>query len=248
MEVMTIQHMNVLNNQGLCRRVVVKILTFIPILLSLPAAVWSFFINHFPVRTVEKNTFRFNPATGMVHWNHTNTDEPYTLIVDGLVEQPITLTYKDLTALPQVNQVSDFHCVEGWSVQDVRWGGFRFHEIVKRVEVKKQAQYVLFHSLGETSSYPAGQRHYIESFPLKDLLDPAKECLLALSMDGKPLSHEHGAPLRVVAPYELAYKSIKYVQRIEFIREPKPGWWTLANPIYPINAPVPDHRLRKRRR
>jgi DMSO/TMAO reductase YedYZ molybdopterin-dependent catalytic subunit len=65
-------------------------------------------------------------------------------------------------------------------------------------------------------------------------------------MNGKPLTHEHGAPLRLISPYDLGYKSIKYVTGIDFVKTAQPGWWTLANPIYPANAPVPASRLRKK--
>jgi DMSO/TMAO reductase YedYZ molybdopterin-dependent catalytic subunit len=103
---------------------------------------------------------------------------------------------------------------------------------------------VVFHALGNTSDRPEGMDHYVESFPLKDLVDPTRNYLLALDLDNKPLSDDHGAPLRIVAPYDIGYKSIKYVTRIEFTKESSPGWWTLANPIYPVNAPVPASRLR----
>ncbi|MCX8070560.1 MAG: molybdopterin-dependent oxidoreductase, partial [Thermodesulfovibrionales bacterium] len=56
---------------------------------------------------------------------------------------------------------------------------------------------------------------------------------------------DSGAPLRVISPFDLAYKSIKFVHRIEFDKSPRDGWWTIANPIYPQNAPVPKDRLRK---
>jgi len=65
---------------------------------------------------------------------------------------------------------------------------------------------VVFHSLGKTDSSAGGLDHYAESFTLEELIDLGKERLLALSMDGKPLPHEHGAPLRVVSPYDLGYK------------------------------------------
>jgi DMSO/TMAO reductase YedYZ molybdopterin-dependent catalytic subunit len=103
---------------------------------------------------------------------------------------------------------------------------------------------VLFHSLGTTESTPKGQTHYIESFPLSELLDPDREILLALTLDEKPLPEDNGGPLRLVAPYDLAYKSIKFVSRIEFVKDQRPGWWTLANPIYPMVARVPRNRLR----
>jgi DMSO/TMAO reductase YedYZ molybdopterin-dependent catalytic subunit len=178
-----------------------------------------------------------------VKWR-AKAEQEYQLVVDGLVEKPVKFSYRELRSLPQVKQVSDFHCVEGWSVKDVSWGGFRFEEILKRVKADPQAAYAVFHALGDTWDKPEGLDHYVESFPLKNLVDPAKEYLLSLDMDNKPLSDDHGAPLRLVTPYDLAYKSIKYVTRIELTKEPRPGWWTLANPIYPINAPVPASRLR----
>jgi DMSO/TMAO reductase YedYZ molybdopterin-dependent catalytic subunit len=64
-------------------------------------------------------------------------------------------------------------------------------------------------------------------------------------MDRKPLPEEYGGPLRLIAPYDLGYKSIKFVSRIEFIKGARPGWWTLANPIYTIEARVQKNRLRR---
>ena len=216
-------------------------------LLGTPSWVRAFFLEEeFPVRTVEMENFSFDAKTGSVRSTDKKIEGPYQLLVDGLVEKPARFSYQDLRALPQISQVSDFHCVEGWSVSDVKWGGLRFKEILKKVQLTSGAQYVIFHSLGETNSRPQGQGHYIESMSLKDLLDGQKQCLLALDLDGKPISHDHGAPVRLVAPYSLGYKNIKYVTRIEFAAKPRPGWWTLANPIYPVDAPVPQNRLRKR--
>ena len=132
-------------------------------------------------------------------------------------------------------------------MEDARWGGLRFEEIFKSVKIKAGAEYVIFHALGETSSQPEGQRNYIESFPLKKLLDPREEILLALDLDEKPLTHERGAPLRVVAPYQLGYKSIKFVTAIEFSSVQRAGWWSLGNAVYPVDAPVPPGRLRKKK-
>lgn len=228
------------------RRLFLKVLGVVGFLTSIPASALARFLDHFPIRTVEKKDFRFDPETGIVlAWNDRG-NMPYQLMIDGLVTEPVKLSYKDLKSLPQVQQISDFHCVEGWSVPDIRWVGFRFEEILKRVKTKPGARFVLFHSLGETRSKPHGQKHYVESFPLKELLDPKREILLALEMNGRPMPRDHGSPLRVIAPYDLGYKSIKFVSRIEFTKTERPGWWTLANPIYSIKARVPNSRLRKR--
>lgn len=226
------------------RRIFLKGIGALGVLLAIPSGAWSFFVSKFPVRTVEEKNFTFDPESGMLTRNE-ETKEPYQLVVDGLVEEPFSFSYQQLQALPQTSQISDFHCVEGWSVKDLGWGGIRFEEIVNRVKPKPDAKFAVFHALGETRSKPKGHRHYLESMPISQLLDPKQECLLVLSLDGQPLPLEHGAPLRLIAPYQLAYKSIKFVNRIEFTKKPQPGWWTLANPVYPIDAPVPEEMLRK---
>ncbi|MFH0825398.1 MAG: molybdopterin-dependent oxidoreductase, partial [Pseudomonadota bacterium] len=133
-------------------------------------------------------------------------------------------------------------------VPRVKWGGIMFSDLLKLVEPLPSATHVLFHSLGETTSAPSGQRHYIECFKLADLLDPEQRMLLALDIDGRPLPAERGAPLRVTAPFKLAYKSIKFVHRMEFVDEMKEGWWTIANPIYDVEAEVPTWMLEDARR
>jgi hypothetical protein len=218
----------------------------IAFLLTAPARGLAFFLSQFQTRTVEKENFSFDPRTGMVEMKG-KRPEPYRLNVGGLVENPVKFSYPELRGLSRIVQVSDFHCVEGWSVEDARWGGLRFEEIFKRVKIKAGAEYVIFHALGETASQPEGQKNYIESFPLRKLLDPGEEILLALDLDEKPLTHERGAPLRVVAPHQLGYKSIKFVTAIEFSSVQRAGWWSLGDSVYPVDAPVPPGRLRKKK-
>lgn len=231
---------------GWTRRRFLTVSALIALLASLPSKLWAYFVGRLGVRTVEKDTFSFDGTSHSIVWKKSSEREPYVLRVEGLIKNRLTISYRELTDLPQVDQTSDFHCVEGWSVKDILWSGVRFGEIVERAQPLPEAKFVVFHALGETESEPQGLNHYIESLPLSHLLDPGKECLLALRMDNSPLPHDHGAPLRVIAPYDLAYKSIKFVYKIEFVDKEKPGWWTLANPIYPVNAPVPASRLRKK--
>jgi DMSO/TMAO reductase YedYZ molybdopterin-dependent catalytic subunit len=234
-------------SEGNGRRLFLKVAGWAAFAAAVPSWVRAYFVDKLQVRTVEGETFRFNPETGSIHWTDKHSDEPYYLTINGLVETPLKLTYADLKAFPQARQVSDFHCVEGWSVKEIHWGGFRFSEIMRKVKTKPGATYVVFHALGKTGSPAGGLDHYVESFSIEELVDPKKECLLALSLDGKPLTHDHGAPLRVVSPYDLGYKSSKFVTRVEFSKKREPGWWTLANPIYPSEAPVPKSRLRQQK-
>lgn len=230
------------------RRTLLKLLATIAVVAGgalwglLPVRAREAFAKRFPTRTVEKSNFRFDSASGEVVWKD-GRRERYRLVLDGLVEAPGSLSYAELRAMPQVSRRADFHCVEGWSVQDAPWGGVTFATLFAHARPKREARYAVFHSLGETT--PAGGlTHYVESLPLADLLNPALESLLALDLDGVPLSDERGAPARVISPFDQAYKSIKFVTRVEFAKKAVPGWWTRANPIYPVHAPVEKQRLR----
>lgn len=234
-------------NAGMGRRLFLKVSAGIAALVAIPTWAWAVFVDALQVRTEEADTFRFDHKTGAVRWTSAKKEEPYYLTIDGLIEKPVKLSYGDLKALPQITQTSDFHCVEGWSVKDIRWGGFRFSELLKKVKVKPESTYVVFHSLGKTRSAVGGLDHYVESFSIEELLDTSKERMLALTMNDQPLPHDHGAPLRVVCPHDLGYKGSKFVTRVEFARERQPGWWTRANPVYPPEAPVPKDRLRKKK-
>ena len=233
------------NGIVITRRLLLKLSALFFLCLAIPGKAWAFFVREMRTRTVEKDAFLFDPASGSIQWRTKPAfREAYQLTVEGLVDKPKRFSYRDLQSLPQAAQTSDFHCVEGWSVKNLDWGGIRFDEIVKIVKPKKAARYVIFHSLGKTPEPARGVSNYVESLPLDKLLDPRQKCLLALTLNGKPLTFDRGSPLRVVSPYDLGYKGSKYVTRIVFSAEQTPGWWTLANPVYPIDAPVPAKRLR----
>jgi DMSO/TMAO reductase YedYZ molybdopterin-dependent catalytic subunit len=235
------QHKNI-EDPGFSRRLFLKLVGLFGVCLAIPSRLYAFFLDHFPVRTIDNDDYTFNSVPGDIEWKDKGTEQ-YHLTITGLIEKTLKLSYKDLLTLPQVSQTSDFHCVEGWSVADLKWGGIRFVDISKKVKPKKDAKYAIFHSLGTTDFTPGGQTHYVESFPVSELLDPARQCLLALTLDGKPLTKEHGAPLRVISPFNLGYKNIKYVMAIEFSEHAQRGWWTCVNPEYSIDAPVPKSRL-----
>ncbi len=194
------------------------------------------------VRTVEAR-FAFDHARGEVAFSD-GRREPYRLVLDGLVGQPVNLDYPALAGLPRREQRSDFHCVEGWSLYDVPWSGPGLDTLLDLARPRPEARYAVFHALGTTHGKPGGLDHYVECLPLADLRDPRLGYLLALERRGRPLDDGHGAPARLVCPFDLGYKSIKFVTRIELSATEVPGWWTRANAIYPVKAPVSKRRLR----
>jgi DMSO/TMAO reductase YedYZ molybdopterin-dependent catalytic subunit len=138
----------------------------------------------------------------------------WRLTVGGLVDKPLRLTYDDLLALPKAEQVSDFHCVTGWTVKNVRWGGVRFHDLLAAAGVKPTARALTFVS---------AEKPYTDSLTLDQAL--SKDTMLAYEMDGGPLPRVHGAPVRVVMPRMYGYKNTKWVERIVVARGPIEGYW-----------------------
>ena len=131
--------------------------------------------------------------------------------IGGDVTHPMTVDLST-TALPQVGQRSDFHCVTTWSRRDLRWGGVRFADFYRQLVLTQakphlEAQFVVF----------KGQDGYRCALPLDDLL--AEDVLLADQLDGAPLGLEHGAPLRLIAPAHYGYKNVKHLSAIEFWRD-----------------------------
>src|SRR5215211_5502724 len=68
----------------------------------------------------------------------------YRLEIDGLVKTPRSLTYDELRALPRVEQVSDFHCVTGWTVRDVHWAGVRIADVLEAARPRAHAGALAF--------------------------------------------------------------------------------------------------------
>lgn len=121
-----------------------------------------------------------------------------------------------LAGLPRVELVCDFHCVTTWSSLGLRWGGVRFADFYARVLVP-QARPRADATLVALRGQDGGRTGLL----LEDLLAP--DVLLADQLDGEPLSVDHGAPLRLVAPGHYAYKSVKHLTRLEF-RHPSEGY------------------------
>ena len=100
------------------------------------------------------------------------------LRIDGAVEHPVTLSWKDLLGLPQSEDVSDFHCVTTWSKLDMHWGGVRFIDLAAHVQVKENATHILCHAYDE----------YTTNLSLEEALKP--DVLLVHTYDGAPLARE----------------------------------------------------------
>ena len=137
----------------------------------------------------------------------------WTLTLDGMIDKPTTLSWDAFNALPQVEDVSDFHCVTTWSKYDCRWGGVAFTTLYELVAPQVGAKFVYF------TSYDG----YSTNVPLEQCLDD--DVLVATSFDGAPVSREHGGPARIIIPKLYAWKGAKFVKAITFLAEDKLGFW-----------------------
>jgi DMSO/TMAO reductase YedYZ molybdopterin-dependent catalytic subunit len=153
------------------------------------------------IYTVAPTMPTFDPAT-------------WRLEVGGLVRHPYQLDYGQLRALPRVEQVSTFHCVTGWTVNNVHWAGVRLQDILQHAQPLPDASALRFVS----AEYP-----YEDSLSIQQAMLP--DVLLAYEMDGQPLPRPHGAPVRLVIPDMYGYKNAKWVRRIELTRAVEPGYW-----------------------
>jgi DMSO/TMAO reductase YedYZ molybdopterin-dependent catalytic subunit len=140
--------------------------------------------------------------------------ETWRLDVGGLVQKRLSLSYAELHALPRVNQVSTFHCVTGWTVKDVHWGGVRLGELFDRTLPLPEAGGLRFTS---------AEQPYVDYLTLSQA--QLRDVLLAYEMNGKPLAREHGAPLRLVIPDMYGYKNVKWLNRIDLVAHPGAGYW-----------------------
>jgi len=120
--------------------------------------------------------------------------------------------YSQLSRLPRTDQKSDFHCVTTWSKLGLQWSGYTFKDFYSELIKPKVSDEIEFVVL-------KAQDGYKTSLPLSDLLND--NVLLADQLDGQPLTIEHGAPVRIVAPEHYGYKNIKHLGRIEFYSKPK---------------------------
>ena len=150
---------------------------------------------------------------GITSQNPVTSRENWKLIVQGEVENRVELTWNQFISLPAIEKVSDFHCVEGWSVLDCRWYGVGFQDLARLVRPKESAVYAFFKCADG----------YTTSLPLKDLMQD--DVILAYMLNGEELTIPLGGPMRLVVPAKYAYKSALWVAEIIFTAEKKLGFW-----------------------
>ncbi len=137
----------------------------------------------------------------------------YALRIEGLVDNPVSLTYAQIRALPHREQITQHYCIQGWS-GIAKWGGAGMSDILDLVRPSPAAKWVVFYSFADGPETPGTGRYY-DCHRIEHMRDP--QALLAYEMNGEPLSTLHGAPLRLRNERELGFKQVKWIEAIEFV-------------------------------
>jgi DMSO/TMAO reductase YedYZ molybdopterin-dependent catalytic subunit len=141
--------------------------------------------------------------------------DTYRLAVDGLVDNPLNLTYADLLSFPMESRLATLHCVEGWSFI-AKWTGPTLASIFEAAKVQPSATTVIFYTADDSVGYT--------SLDLLYILD--KDIMIALKLNDVTLPPDRGFPFQVVAEGKYGYKWAKWVTRIELSdNENFRGYW-----------------------
>ena len=137
----------------------------------------------------------------------------WTFSVGGLVDEPISWSWDDFMAQPQVTLTSDMHCVTSWSRYYNEWQGVSARHLLSVVRPKPEAKFLMLRSFDG----------YSTNVPLERFAEEAS--LLAHSWQGQPISREHGGPVRAIIPSLYLWKSAKWLRHITFLDRDQPGYW-----------------------
>lgn len=152
--------------------------------------------------------------------------EGWTLTVGGGVTNPTVWTWDDFLAEATFKSRSDFHCVTSWSTFDNEWEGVSFKRLIEVVKPLSSAKFVLFTAYDD----------YTTNLPLDACND--EDVLLASTWNGRPLTKDHGGPVRMIIPKRYAWKGAKWVKAIAFSDQDQKGFWEIrgySNSAFPWN-------------
>ena len=143
-----------------------------------------------------------------------NRFKDFRLKMTGLIENPMELSLDSLRAMGMEDILTMHHCIQGWS-GIAAWRGVLIRKLVERAKPKRNAKVLAFYSFGEALFGGC----YYDTQRIADAVE--HNAILALEMNGAPLTEVYGAPLRLRIENQLAYKMVKWIERIEFVESVK---------------------------
>ena len=172
---------------------------------------------------------------------------PWTIKIEGLVEQPKTIDLDDLLKKVQLEErIYRHRCVEGWAMT-VPWTGFQLSQLVKMAAPTSAAKYLAFETLADPKTMPglrmsAFDWPYIEGCTIAEANNEL--AFLVTGMYGKAVPKQDGAPMRLVLPWKYGFKSAKSIVKVTFtdkrpttfwegLQPSEYGFWANVNPAVP---------------
>jgi len=147
----------------------------------------------------------------------------WRLILDGLASG-LSVSLNNRTLLPSFplhEQITRLVCVESWSAI-AGWAGLRFDDLLRAYPPTSQAKWARLESSVNLGPWGNPDPYYV-SIDLSTARHP--QTLLATHLNGKPLTVEHGAPLRLLVPVKLGLKNIKAITRIAYTKDEPADYW-----------------------
>jgi sulfoxide reductase catalytic subunit YedY len=174
----------------------------------------------------------------------------WQISIDGLVENPVTLSMQDLLALgPIEERIYRMRCVESWSMV-IPWAGIPLARVLESARPLPNAKYVAMQTLYDPQRMP-GQKTdalkwpYVEGLRLDEAMHPLT--ILAVGLYGRELPAQDGAPVRLVVPWKYGFKGIKSIVKISLVDMEPPTSWNRYAPneygfLANVNPAVPHPR------
>ncbi len=163
-----------------------------------------------PIGGGAQGSFRVYTVTPIPSFSNEN----WSFTIDGLVDKSFKWNWEQFVALKRKVQVSDFHCVTGWSVYKNTWEGIRLKDLLAMAGVQANASNIKLYS---------GDGVYTSTLALEHA--DMDDVMVAVMHDGKEIPSDLGGPVRLIVPRMYAYKSVKWLNRIELIEGDHIGYW-----------------------
>lgn len=174
----------------------------------------------------------------------------YQLSIDGAVRRPLALSYEELRSMRSETRVATLECagnsrvflvpqVQGaqWelgAVSNAEWTGVPLQALLERAEVQEDACEIVLEGADrgtpKEEPVPPHPISYAWSLPRAKAIQP--EVLIAYQMNGRDLSRDHGFPVRAIVPGHYGMASVKWLTRIQAVREPFHGYWKTSDYAY----------------
>ncbi|MGF6311633.1 DMSO/TMAO reductase YedYZ molybdopterin-dependent catalytic subunit [Bradyrhizobium sp. i1.8.4] len=171
----------------------------------------------------------------------------YQLKIDGAVKHPLTLSYDELRSMPSETHVATLECagngrvflvpqVQGaqWelgAVSNAEWTGVPLRVLLERAGLVDDACEIVLEGADrgtpKEEPVPPEPISYAWSLPRAKAIRP--EVLIAYQMNGRDLPRDHGFPVRAVVPGYYGMSSVKWLTRIQAVREPFRGYWNTSD-------------------